>query len=377
MDIPHYIPYQKPRLKTLDGLRGFAALSVVLCHITAGVFHSRVIEFSPLNILTNAHAAVIFFFVLSGYVLSYQYGNNPNYNYSGFLLLRFVRLYIPYIASIALALALKLMCTQSKSDFWLSTYWADPILFRDVLNHILFIGNFKTSAFNGVIWSLVHEMRLALLFPVLLFITRSKINVTIIISLGIYLAAVCLDISGFNQSAGYLNSYVYTFIYLYSFTCGALIARWQKVIKKWYADLNKPQRWLFIVAGVCLYSYAALLPRLVVKLGLSQAVIDFVYMYIVDILVTIAAIIFIVAAISARPLSLFTAKAIQFLGLISNSLYLVHIPVSAFIVFRFAHQIAPLTVVLLALASSFFVAIAFNVLVERPAMRLGKKSLLA
>jgi peptidoglycan/LPS O-acetylase OafA/YrhL len=73
------------RIHSLDSLRGFAAISVVLYHVFAFVpatqylvedhlrsvytipsFEIFILQFSPLNIFLRGHDWVIFFFVLSG-----------------------------------------------------------------------------------------------------------------------------------------------------------------------------------------------------------------------------------------------------------------------------------------------------------------------
>lgn len=86
----------KSHFEVLDGLRGTAALSVLLFHIleitTPDVAH---------NPLRHAHLAVDFFFALSGFVLGHAYdarlavGANPGRRLSvkNFLLRRLIRLH--------------------------------------------------------------------------------------------------------------------------------------------------------------------------------------------------------------------------------------------------------------------------------------------
>src|SRR5476651_506292 len=100
---------ERPRITGLDALRGTAALSVVLGHITGGLFNRNVIEATPLNILISSHKAVLFFFLLSGFVLVYQYDDHPQYTYRRFLIQRFFRLYIPYLAAMLLSWLLFLL----------------------------------------------------------------------------------------------------------------------------------------------------------------------------------------------------------------------------------------------------------------------------
>ena len=40
--------------------------------------------------------------------------------------------------------------------------------------NILLVGKYNTDAYNGVIWSLVHEMRISIIFPLILMICLRK-----------------------------------------------------------------------------------------------------------------------------------------------------------------------------------------------------------
>jgi len=68
------------RFEQLDSLRGLAALSVVVNHflnILPGIFDNPndfwFLKYTPLHLFWAGHEAVIFFFVLSGFVLSLQF----------------------------------------------------------------------------------------------------------------------------------------------------------------------------------------------------------------------------------------------------------------------------------------------------------------
>jgi peptidoglycan/LPS O-acetylase OafA/YrhL len=81
----------------LDGLRGIAALSIVVAH--ANYFFPR---------LPVAYLAVDFFFVLSGFVLAHAYAKRLQEGLSGgrFMLARLIRLYPLYLLGSALMLPL-------------------------------------------------------------------------------------------------------------------------------------------------------------------------------------------------------------------------------------------------------------------------------
>lgn len=60
----------KPHYELLDGLRGVAALVVILYHIFEGyAFASN----GTIDTLNHGYLAVDFFFILSGFVIGYAY----------------------------------------------------------------------------------------------------------------------------------------------------------------------------------------------------------------------------------------------------------------------------------------------------------------
>lgn len=83
-------PVSRHRYRQLDSLRGLAALTVFIGHcagvkINMGV--QNAVYPTPLGVLFNGNAAVVFFFVLSGFVLSLPFvnGNRP-LKLTGFIL---------------------------------------------------------------------------------------------------------------------------------------------------------------------------------------------------------------------------------------------------------------------------------------------------
>src|ERR1043165_7640264 len=99
------------RIRALDGLRGVAALSVVALHVLSAIpgFDAALehwpgpdstmaaLEASPLRLLWAGHAAVILFFVLSGFVLTLQLERSHSgaSAYAVYVVRRLSRLYLP------------------------------------------------------------------------------------------------------------------------------------------------------------------------------------------------------------------------------------------------------------------------------------------
>lgn len=79
----------KERIYVLDGLRGVAAIFVVLYHLIETYMGSSV------HVINHAYLAVDFFFLLSGYVVSYAYDSKwgSEFNFFSFAKLRLIRLH--------------------------------------------------------------------------------------------------------------------------------------------------------------------------------------------------------------------------------------------------------------------------------------------
>src|SRR6188768_2384328 len=78
----------KPHYAILDGLRGVAAIMVVIFHIFEAHASSSLTQ-----VINHGYLAVDFFFLLSGFVIGYAYDDRwKNLSASGFFKRRLVRL---------------------------------------------------------------------------------------------------------------------------------------------------------------------------------------------------------------------------------------------------------------------------------------------
>jgi peptidoglycan/LPS O-acetylase OafA/YrhL len=174
-------PVTRLRYFELDSLRGLAALIVVLHHLRllwqsdAEPSSSTCRAFLDLVAPFGAEA-VMMFFVLSGFVLSLPAVNGRPQTYPTFITRRIFRIYVPYLAALAFAVAGAFwLHGGSFGSEWFSGSWPEPVNWHLVGQHILFLGNYDTDQFNPPIWSLVYEMRISLFFPLLCgFVLRCK-----------------------------------------------------------------------------------------------------------------------------------------------------------------------------------------------------------
>lgn len=160
------------RLAEITGMRGLAALLVVGFHAVA-FYASQGPGWPPgwlATILSFGWIGVDFFFVLSGFLLSLPLIRNPRQSrepgfWRNYLAKRWLRIALPYYASILLALAL------AGNLGYLQTGWTD------VLAHAFYVHNFTQASYFsivGVYWTLAVEFQFYLLLPffVIPFTTR-------------------------------------------------------------------------------------------------------------------------------------------------------------------------------------------------------------
>ncbi len=180
---PRAGPPRRPVLGALTGLRFLAAAQVVLFH-SMGPRLDRMP--APLaSILGAGYTGVSLFFVLSGFVLAYNYLSPGRAGFpttGGFLAARVARVYPVYLLGVFLALpglGLRLLRTQSVGDAVLS---GSPVVMSALTLTQSWIPSYACQV-NCPGWSLSVEAFFYLMFPLLavLLAPRSKTSLVPII----------------------------------------------------------------------------------------------------------------------------------------------------------------------------------------------------
>ncbi|SDY63010.1 acyltransferase [Thermoactinomyces sp. DSM 45892] len=359
----------KRHLVQLDSLRGMAALTVVFSHLlyvypyfepntsqNTNYFWLNIVKYSPLHIFFDGHGAVILFFVLSGFVLALPYYREGfKLQYSPYVIKRFFRIYVPYIVTLTLAFLLALPfigeAIQGGSDF-VSRGWNKEVAIQDIWNHILFIGNYDTRQFNPVIWSLIHEMRISIIFPFIMMIVL-RVNWKYIICLALFLS-IMVEVKSLD----------YTIHYTGIFMIGALLAKYYQTIVHWLQAKSVLFKGFLLLLATCLYSYSFLFYN-----------VSFAHNFIIDDWFTaIGSVIFIsISLASIRVTNVLKKKPIHYLGKISYSLYLVHLPIILFMVHLLANSIPTSAILLLSFVVALLVASLSYYFIEIPSIKMGAK----
>lgn len=152
------------RLRFLDGMRGIAALSVVLYHHYLFLNAATSMTFPSFleSILLKGHLGVQIFFVLSGFVIAYSIRQATlSWRYiQQFFIKRSIRLDPPYWAILLLMMMASILFSKlvAKQEGW-------TFSFNQVLTNLLYLqGFFGFDSINPVAWTLCIEFQLYLFF---------------------------------------------------------------------------------------------------------------------------------------------------------------------------------------------------------------------
>jgi peptidoglycan/LPS O-acetylase OafA/YrhL len=357
---------QSGRSDELNGLRGLAALIVVFCHFFSLFPPSRwtlLWKISPLSLLTSGRGSVVIFFALSGFALHRMLLKSVPFRYHEFALRRITRIYGPYLAALAVALAGNVWLSRGMrpgfSD-WFNQTWLVPIDRAAVWQHVVFLGEYDTKPFNCAIWSLVHEMRISLVFPLLLLTTKGKSAVwsssvvLFLFTVGSVLKANLPRPNNLGESLHYAGL----------FLIGIYISEHQRAMATWFRSRDTRFQKYFVVGALALFCYGRFASQL----------FPYGYGEFQDIPVGLAAAALMVVAFSSAPVSAFlVSKPVDWLGTRSYSLYLVHGTVLFALanVFNMSRPNMLLLPVYLTLA--LFSTHLFYIAIERPLVLLSRK----
>lgn len=198
------------RLPFLEGLRGLAALYVVLSHFcsmadgrrAAGwVSHAPDWLYRTMGAFWYGNLAVAAFIVLSGFCLQLSLFNRADgkiANLKVFYLRRARRILPPYYAALLASIAVALLVTQHQKVPPFDRYV--PVTVDNVLAHVFLVHNFVPAwmyKINGVLWSIAIEAQLYVVFPLLVFgvAKLGRISVLAICSALAWLAVLYIPVA--------------------------------------------------------------------------------------------------------------------------------------------------------------------------------------
>lgn len=313
------------RFHQLDSLRGLAALAVVISHyllILQPNMLINLIEYSPLRIFVASSEAVTLFFVLSGFVLTLPLLSGKKVNYIHFITRRFLRIYIPYYVSLIIVIFTSMVFySGTKDDLtqWFNYVWSQGLSTELILQHIFLLDSFANAQLNPVLWSLVHEMRISLIFPIIVYIViRFNWKYSCFLAAFFTLLSVSLHYIFPTSRDDYIN----TIFIITVFIVGSNLAKYHKVLTKNISEMSNLRKSLILLGGLFIYLYVKPAHLLLFVFGQGD---EFIASVLNTTSVTLGASIIIMMSLgSIRFKNFLLLKPILFLGKISYSLYLYH-----------------------------------------------------
>jgi peptidoglycan/LPS O-acetylase OafA/YrhL len=363
------------RVASLDGLRGVASVAVVFHHLvlmTPGIAAAlwpvrdstalavvwRGFTF-PLHLILSAGLEFVFvFFVLSGVVLTIPALRASRYSWAVYYPRRLIRLCLPVLASIAVATALLLAVPRypiaGQESQWLSAGNSLEFSIGDLLATLNPFG--PSQPFNNPLWTLGWEIVFSLLLPVGVLVAvalRGKPRAAALVVVGCLVVTTIGSILGIGAAT-----------YLPMFLAGVVLAASLPALRDRFASFQPSSR----------LSSAALV---IICLGLvsvpwiASAINGRLYAVTVG-FALLGCIGLVVLALNQPWLaSVLEWRPIRWLGMVSFSLYLIHVPVLVTTAFLVGPD-RPFLYIPIGLAASLAAAYGFYRAVEAPSHKLAR-----
>lgn len=344
----------KPRVRALDGLRGVAALVVVVYHVllasSAPLSQALArpngphltpllyaLAYTPLRIVWAGPEWVIVFFVLSGFVLTLAVSGSNRFDAWFYYPSRFVRLYVPVWGALVVAAAAHTLVAHNavpSATGWLNLH-AVPFTVSALGHEGTLVFGAGDRWFTTVLWSLHWEVIFSLLLP--LFVVAARANPLVA-------GSIALALTTLGLHSGWLH-------FLPTFMLGCAMAFEADRIRSLF---SKRRVWMVgLPAAVALLTADAWLRSgagEVIALPLEAA----------------GAAAFVALALAANPFgAALCKKPLQLLGKRSFTLYLVHEPLLVAVAFLLGGA-PPVSLAVVAFPLIVLVTEAFFRTVERP-----------
>jgi peptidoglycan/LPS O-acetylase OafA/YrhL len=329
-----------------------------------------VLKYTPLHLAWAGHQAVVLFFILSGFVLALPFHSRP-VPYLAFAVRRVLRICVPYWAAVIFAVVASQAVGHREIpelSSWFNGLWNEPLSYQLVLAHLLLVGSFPSNVLDPVLWSLVYEMRISLVFPLLMaFLLKYGWR-------GALPAAVAMVVVGFvaqraSLRLGYPNDFGDSLRFVPMFMAGALLCGARGRVTPWFGGRPAWLRLGCLLLAIIAYTFpfwSSLLP--------GSPYLHFKLFLVEDYVTAVGASGFMLFALaSAAASKALTSIPVRWLGRISYSLYLFHAIVLLAMLNLLFGRIPLWAIWGLALCVALMLATLSYRLLERPSIAIGHR----
>ena len=350
-------------LDFLDLLRGVAILGVFLFHCHGAVYGWRpdashpTVDYILLSPLFIGGAGVSMFFAISGFCIHLSHQRSSRKDMATFFTRRFFRIYPPYLLALVIF---------SFLFPWDPSHFHRGFLRDQFGAHLLLIHNlFAQTIFeiNGAFWTIAVEVQLYFIYPLLLGVVRAvawsrALWITFLIEAGIRIYSGISTALYQTQPPWLIVGS--PFGYWFSWTIGAAAA--EAFLKGESLPLHRLPIWVF--------------PVLTLGFGAIPVLAPFCFVF--GALSTVG----FINAFLKRPgagSQTWLGRHLRFTGLVSYSVYLLHLPLVVVFAERLSNShfhFPPVVVFLLTCAlwiPMLAISWGFYRLLELPSIELGKR----
>ena len=332
----------------LDFLRGVAAINVLLYHFYL-LNHSENNLYRPANFFMAGHEAVIFFFVLSGFVLSRSLYVNAPFFYLPYCVKRIFRImpayYVAMILAVVVYTIIKPTPLNNLSEWFNGLMPSIQAINLKIILATIFVA--PSNKLNGVVWSLSYELFISVLYlPWLTYLLKKVPQIIVIFLFVIVVLFIIYPPQHFIAA-----SFYYTIFFIF----GMLLN-----VKR----TNNPQIIWFLPIFIVLY-YNKFWLTTIFNYNESFR----------DILTGCGSVGFIIMVLTNQRISdLFSKKLCLFSGKISYSLYLLHVPLIYFFTYLLLSIMDLIYIKLLIFIGVILLAWLTYIYIELPCIKLGKSA---
>ncbi len=318
----------KPHYELLDGLRGVAALIVVCYHIFEGFSFAEITNGAGdgmIRILNHGYLAVDFFFLLSGFVISYAYDGRSKMKMGDFFKRRLIRLHPMLIMGAFIGMLCFLIGGSQQWDGSTVPLYLTLLCF--VLSALMLPaipgspnevrGNGEMFPLNGPSWSLFFEYIGNILY--IIFIKRlstKMLGLLVILSGVLHTLFSLFNLSGYgSMGVGWtldgVNFCGGLIRMLFPFTLGMFLSRKFKPLK------------IKSAFAICTFLLLLIFSMPYVP---GMKLISFNGLYESFCILILFPLILMLGA-SSKEVNKYSSKVNSFLGELSYPLYIVHYPI--------------------------------------------------
>lgn len=369
-------PQASRRIEALDSFRGIASILIMVTHFI--LYVTEIFQVENLSMIYDWLSWKLpYFFVLSGFVLTLSYiraqKSSSSHIYRNFIINRIFRIFPLFMLTTIAVFILKVAFSagadlEGASRFFNISWRISPTI-PDLLHSLTLIGLSDTWTFNGPAWTLVFEMRYAIIFPLFIYLLRRS---------WIYmLTFLCLSFMAYNVDASLervdifyaldfqLSNLCSMINYLAFYLAGIMLALNRDRLSSLYCSLTKQGTRMATIIAIL----AMLAPRWVPFI-VPQGAASFAN----NLVILLGIALWIVILINNKAVAhIFTNKPLIALGRSSFSIYMWHTPIFILNYMLLRDHISIWFIIALSIIVTLVVARLSFRYIEQPLIALGHK----